>query len=333
VTEAPSVLVIQTAFLGDVVLTTPLFGALKELWPAGRVTALVIPATAPILEGLPAVDDVIVHDKRRGGWRDLWRVLREVRRRRFELVISPHRSARSALIAWASGARRIGYRESALRWVYTATVHRPWEAHETERVLALLAPLGAKAGDAQPRLALREEERAAARRLAGEGRYAVVSPSSAWPTKRWTPEGFAAVGDWLAARGYRVVITGGPGEREVAAAVAARMDAPALNVAGETTARELAALVAGAALLVANDSAPVHVASAFDTPTVAIFGATVPAQGFGPRARRAAVAEVAGLACRPCGAHGGRRCAEKHFKCMLTLTPAEVIRCCETVLV
>lgn len=331
--DGPRVLVIQTAYLGDVVLTTPLFRALKGLWPGAYLAALVIPGTAPILERLPALDEIIVHDKRAGGPGALRRVIKEVRAAKFDVVVSPHRSARSSLIAWSSEApRRVGYRENALSFLYTERVRRPLERHEAERILALAEAMGCENADPKPNLALGDDERERARQAAGTEPYVVISPSSAWPTKRWTAAGFAAVADYLAARGFGVVITGGPGEGDEAAAVADAMGAPAVNLAARTSPRELAALVAEAALLVSNDSAPVHVASAFDTPTVAIFGATVPAQGFAPLASRSAVAEVKELSCRPCGAHGGRKCPEKHFRCMLDLSPADVIRAVDAVL-
>ena len=330
---APRVLVIQTAFLGDVVLTTPLFRAVKEHWPEGKLAALVIPQTAPILAGLPTVDEVIAHDKRRGGAGEFRRIVRKVRGENFDVVISPHRSVRSGTIAWLSGAgRRVGYRESACPFYYSERVRRPRERHETGRILALAEVLGIEGTNPRPDVALSAAERGAARESAGSKPFAVISPSSVWPTKRWRAEGFAAVGDHLRGRGYDVVITGGDGDRAVCAAVRAAMRSPALDFSGRTTPRELAALVAEAAVLVANDSAPVHLASAFDTPTVAVFGATVPAQGFGPLASRSAVVEVEALACRPCGEHGGRRCPEKHFRCMMDLSPAEVIAALEAVM-
>jgi len=159
VTAAPRILVIQTAFLGDVVLTTPLFRALKEKWPASFVAALVIPETAPALEGLATVDAIICYDKRRRGLRALPEVLAAVRRARFNIVLSPHRSVRSALLARATGApARVGYRESAGRWLYTMTVRRPMGRHEAERILALAAPLGIIATAARPALAVAAEE-------------------------------------------------------------------------------------------------------------------------------------------------------------------------------
>lgn len=328
------VVVIQTAWLGDVILTTPLFRAVKRRWPETRVEAVVIPGTAPVLEGLTDVDGVIVHDKRRGGWRDFRRTARALRAGGFDLCLAPHRSARTAVLARTSGAAvRVGYRESALPFLYTARVRRPRAGHEVERILALGAPFGLELeGPVRPRLAVTEEERRRAAAVTGGRPYVVISPSSAWPTKRWRAEGFAAVADDLTARGLTVVLTGAPGEEPEAAAVAAASRRRAVNLAGRTTVRELAALVAGATAVVANDSAPVHLASAFNRPTVAIFGATVPAQGFGPLAARAAVAEVTGLACRPCGAHGGRKCPKKHFKCMNELSADAVLAAVAAVL-
>lgn len=327
-------LVIQTAWLGDVVLTTPLFAALKHAWPRARLSVIVTPASAPLLANSPDVDELIVHDKKKGGLRDLGRVMAAARNGGFDLVVSPHRSARSALLTWYSRApHRVGYFEAACARAYNIRVRRPRARHEVERILALAAAMGVKVDwNTRPRLVATAAERAAARELAGGKPYALVSPSSAWETKRWTPAGFAAAAGSLAARGLAVVLTGPPGDAAVGEAVAAAMTAPALNLFGRTDIRGLTALVAEAAVVLANDSAPIHIAAAFDIPTVAVFGATVPVQGFGPRASRAEVVEVSGLDCRPCGAHGTRSCPQKHFKCMLDLDAAAVITALERIL-
>jgi heptosyltransferase-2 len=261
---------------------------------------------------------------------------REVRARRFDLVLSPHRSLRSCWLARRSGApRRVGYRESAWPGAFTDLVRRPRDGHEIEKVLALLAPLGITPPDnPRPELAVGTAERERARELAGGKPYAVIAPAAAWETKRWLPEGFAAVADHLArARGLRVVLTGAPGDEAAGAAVArAAARAAVTDLVGRTSTREMMALTAEAAVVVANDSAPVHVAAAFDVPTVAVFGATVPTQGFGPRSTRSEVVEVTVLDCRPCGAHGGRKCPVKHFKCMHELEASAVTAAVDRVL-
>lgn len=327
------VLVIQTAYLGDLVLTTPLLKAVKARWPACRVAALVIPETAAALAHLDFVDEIIIHDKRHGGLREFFSTIKKAHGGRFDVVLSPHRSARSAALAFATRAAvRVGFRESAVPWAFTHRVRRPEDVHEAERILALGAVIGIIGASARPALAVTPAERARATALARTGRYAVVSPASVWPTKRWTAAGFARVCEWFADEGLGVVLTGAPGEEEITAAVAAEARAPVRDLGGKVDVRTLLALIAQAAVVVANDSAPVHIAAAFDVPTVAIFGATVPAQGFAPLATRRAVAEVAGLPCRPCGPHGGKRCPKKHFRCMNDLSAAAVIAKIETVM-
>lgn len=322
----PRILVIQTAWLGDVILTTPLFVALKSSWPDAYVAAVVTPSSAPLLEGLEEISEIIFHDKKSGGVKDLRRVCRTVAAGRFDITLSPHRSPRSALIALAGKSPvRVGYRESAIPWVFNRRVTRPVAAHETERILELTKKIGIIADCVKPKLVVTAAERARGASLTGKGKYAVIAPSSAWATKRWIPEGFAAVATWLKGKGFTVVLTGGPSDRGLCQVIAAEVKGEAIVAAGALNLRETAALVAGASLLISNDSSPVHMASAFDTPTVAIFGATVPEQGFGPLATRSAVAEVRGLDCRPCGAHGAKVCPRGHFDCMRKLQPESVI--------
>lgn len=321
------ILVIQTAFLGDVVLTTPLFRELKRLFPAAELDCLVAPRGADILEGLPELNRIIVHNKRRGSLKDVRRVLGVVRRNGYELVISPHRSPRSAIIAWWSGApKRVGYEENALPFLYTDLIRRPMETHEAARISALSQPVGGVKGNIKPHLALTDAELAAAKNLLGDRPTAAFAPGSAWPTKRWPAERFGELTARFAAEGYRAVLLGSPGDREVAEQAFDACGATAVNLAGRTTVREMAAVIACADILVANDSAPVHVAAAFDIPTVALFGPTVPEMGFRPLSERGLSLGAEGLECRPCGLHGGAECPEGHFACLLGMDVDSVWR-------
>lgn len=326
------ILVIQTAYLGDLVLSTALFRALREKFSEAYIAVLAIPTTAAILENLPELDRILVHDKKNGGLKELRRILKAVRRERFDTVISPHRSTRSALIALYSGAKtRIGYKENELSFFYNRRVERPMHLHEAERILALIDPLGRCEANPRPHLKVTAEEMAYARGLMGETPYALVAPGSAWKTKRWPPQSFATIVARLEERGYRVALIGGPGDRGTAEEVAANVSDTVANLTGKTTLREMAALIAGAALLVCNDSAPVHVASAFDTPTVAVFGPTTPEMGFAPLGKRSLAIGLPGLGCRPCGDHGGDVCPEGHFACMMQLRPETVLEAADMV--
>jgi heptosyltransferase-2 len=160
--------------------------------------------------------------------------------------------------------------------------------------------------------------------VAGEEPLAGLCPGSVWATKRWPTAGYAEVGRRLVGQGFRVVLLGGPGDVEVCSTVAAGIGAGVVDAAGRTALKALAAWMDRLAVVVTNDSAPLHVAAARGTPTVAIFGATTSALGFGPFHAASRLLEVE-LPCRPCGRHGGRRCPEGHFRCMTEVTPEQVL--------
>ena len=320
---ATSTLVVQTAFLGDVVLTMPLLTALAQAH--GPVDVITTPQAAPLLEDHPAVATVIRYDKRgadRGAraWLTLARRLRE---HGYQHAYLPHRSWRSAALAWAAGIpQRIGFADSPARWSYTSRVVRDMKLHETRRLLALAggAPeavdfdFGLEDGD----LDLAREW------LADHGisqPFIAVAPGSVWGTKRWP-----SYPDLAARLDLPVVVVGGPGEREAAAAIVSAAGGRAVSAAGDTTLRLSAAIISHARLLVTNDSAPLHLAGAVSTPVVAIFGPTVPAFGFGPLGPDDVIVEEPGLECRPCSPHGPMTCPLGHHRCMLDITVDTVER-------
>jgi lipopolysaccharide heptosyltransferase II len=316
-------LVIQTAFLGDVVLTTPLLAALAH--EGGPVDVVTTPAGAPLLEGHPAVRRVIRYDKRGAdaGLRGLRRLAAELRRAGYERAVLPHRSWRSAALALLAGVpRRIGFAGAPAAITYTARVPRATHGHEVERLLALA---GAGPAPAPPvALGLGPADRAAADRwLAGHGvepGFVALAPGSIWGTKRWPwyPELAAALD-------RTVVVLGSRDDAALASAIVAAAPGRAHSAAGELGLRASAALLERAAVLVTNDSAPLHLATAVGTPIVALFGPTVPAQGFGPRGAGDRALGVT-LSCRPCSAHGPQVCPLGHHRCMRDLPVEQVIR-------
>jgi len=323
--------VIQTAFLGDVVLTTPLLEALARRH--GPVDVVTTPAAAPLVETHPAVRRVIVYDKRRAdrGLSGLVRLAGTLRAGGYAIAYLPHRSLRTAALARLAGIpRRIGFHDG---WpsLYTGVRRRPAGGHEIDRLLALAderphhqtAPsLGVTAGD-----------HAAAERLLREARVAApfvaIAPGSIWGTKRWP--GYAALAERLAGRAA-VVAVGGPEDAALGGAIVAAArgaGGSAADACGRLGVREAAALIARAAVLITNDSAPLHLAAAMGTPIVAVFGPTVPDFGFGPRGPRDVVVERVGLDCRPCSAHGPRTCPLGHHRCMRDIQVEDVLRAIE----
>jgi heptosyltransferase-2 len=324
----PAVLVVQTSFLGDVVLTTPLLRALRERARPRRLAVLVRPEAAPLISGHPDVDDVLVDDKRGDdGWPGgLLRTARRVRHERFDVAVSPHRSLRTAIMLAAAGVpRRIGFRDAPGAPLYHERVVRDLGRHAVERILALAGPFGGAEGAPHLSVPVSAEARAKAAALLPDGPEPLVglAPGSAWPTKRWSVGGFAAVATALAADGARCVVLGGPDERALGEDVHRRSDGRTVMLAGRTDLATLVAIVDRLGVLIANDSAPMHIACARGVPVVAVFCATTPAQGFGPWGPRATVVE-ADLACRPCGRHGGRRCPRGTEDCMRLVEPVAV---------
>ena len=314
-------LVIQTAFLGDVVLTLPLLHRLAEAH--GPVDILTTPSARPLVAAHPAVREAIAYDKR-GRDRGLGGLLgigRALRARRYARVYLPHRSWRSATLALLAGApERIGFHDSPAAWSYTRRMRRG-PGHETVRLLRL-AGTGLSLPPV-PWLAIAPADTARAEawlEQRGVTRpFLVLAPGSAWGTKRWG--GFAA----LAERGsVPMVVVGGSEDALLGEAIAAAAPGRAHNAAGVLSLGEAAAVIGRARALVTNDSAPLHLATAVGTPVVAVFGPTVPEFGFGPLGPQARVVQHRGLDCRPCSSHGPPVCPLNHHRCMRDISVTAV---------
>jgi len=317
------VLVIQTAFLGDVVLTTGLLSYLAER--AGPVDVVTTPAAAPLLETHPAVRRTVGYDKRGAdrGVGGLVRLAGRLRREAYARAYLPHRSIRSATLARLAGVpERIGFTGSPGSWTYTRRIPRPEGGHEAERILALAEPEPGSVATVS--LGLTEEDRRrAAEWLVAKGLgpgFVAMAPGSIWGTKRWP--GYAGL---AAALDRPVVIVGGPEDRVLAESVAAAAPGRAHVAAGELPLRVTAALLEKARVLVTNDSAPLHLASAVGTRVVAVFGPTVPAFGFGPRGSTDRIVEHGTLPCRPCSSHGPPVCPLGHHRCMREISVERVL--------
>lgn len=323
------VLVIQTAFAGDLILALPLVQEAARLLPGARIDLLCIPATATLVEGHPDVHELIVYNKR--GRESMTALARRLRATGYSLVLCPHRSVRSALLAFATGTpRRVAFDRSAGRWLFTDTVPYRQDAHEVQRNLDLLACIDARVDrSARPILipSPRDVEDAArfVSDTVGDTPYVCLAPGSVWATKRWTIRGFAETAQALSTE-HAVILIGGPDDAAVCAAVeAAAGPGVCVNAAGVLRFPSTAALIARARLLVSNDSAPVHIAVAVGTPVVDIYGPTAPRFGFAPYGVPHEIVERTGLSCRPCAIHGGNRCPIGTFECMDLLGSDRVV--------
>ena len=326
-------LVVQTAFLGDVVLTTPLLREIRRAIPSARVTVVVTPGGRRLLAGLPYVDRTLVLHKRWNarGWLSWGGLAARLFRERYDIAIAAQRSTRTGQMLWLSGAGvRVGFRGAAGAWSYDHAVEWDASRHAVRRWLDLAGPIGGDpaAADPQPELsvdAAAEERVASLLRGAGiddQTELLCVAPGSMRPTKRWSEEGFARLIELSASKGRATALVGTPDERELCQRIALRSGADPLVLAGRTGIEDFVALIERADAVVANDSAAGHVASAVGTPVLSIFGPTSPDAGFAPPGRANRVVQLDGLECRPCDARGPRACPLEHFRCMREL-PAE----------
>lgn len=315
-------LIIQTSFIGDMVLTTPLLVRAAE---DGEVDVVGTPAATALLANHPASQAVFAYDKRgaQRGVGGFAKLAASLRRRRYDRVLLAQGSMRSAALAVAAGIpRRIGFDTSAGRPLYTERIAYVENQHHALRLLSLAgAP-----PDAPPRPSLfpGAPERAAVDQLLGTmpGPFIAFAPGSVWATKRWPT--YDALARTLARRGT-IVVVGSADDHELGAEIVNAAGGGAVNATGRLSLLASAELIRRCAVLVTNDSAPQHLASAMNTPTVTIFGPTVPEFGFGPLADRSATVGLDGLACRPCDRHGPVACPLRHWRCMREVTVEAVV--------
>jgi heptosyltransferase-2 len=320
-------LVIQTAFIGDAILTLPLVQALKNVEVETSVDVLVIPRTSGLFSNHPAVSEILVFDKnsRDRGLTGLQRVARLIAQHQYEAALVPHRSIRSALLPWLGRIpTRIGFDRSAGWFLLTQTVRYEQSLHEVDRNLSLLKPLGMNVdGKILPDLYPSEEDIQAVdaflmqSNLKDQSSLIGIAPGSVWNTKRWLKERYSELTRRLVEMGFGVILVGGEQDRQLCQEMRSGAASPRVAIAaGQLSLLQSAELIRRCKAFVSNDSAPLHLATAMRTPVVAIFGSTVPEFGFAPYGDKSFVLETKGLSCRPCSAHGRKRCPIKTFECM-----------------
>ncbi|HVX41522.1 MAG TPA: lipopolysaccharide heptosyltransferase II [Gemmatimonadaceae bacterium] len=324
-------LVVQTSFLGDTVLTTPLLAWLAR---SGPVDVLCTPAAGALLENHPAVRRVILYDKRGEdrGWRGMLQLAATLRQGEYASAYFAQGSVRSGMLGWlARIPDRVGFAGSAGRRFYTAKIAPIENMHHAARLLSLgtrdpLAPV--PPSELRPRLYPGEREKRTVDELLAANRATndqliALAPGSVWATKRWPYYAELAA---LLTGDARTVVIGSAADRELAEAIVRGAKGRAIDATGKLSLLASAELIRRASAIVTNDSSPLHLASAMNTPTVAIFGPTVPEFGFGPLAEHSVVLGHASLACRPCDRHGPKQCPLGHWRCMREITPEDVAR-------
>jgi len=338
--EIRAIAVFMLRHIGDTLLSTPAFRALRAAFPPARVLAVVNEGTQQMLEGNPDIDEILVFHRRRrdeggfGRWREEAALVRSLRSTHPDLAVNLTEGDRGAILSFLSGARfRVGVAPNrrgflGKEMLFTHLCPRPsLYRHAVMRDLDVVAAAGIPPADLRLRFYFTDRDREKAARMlreagiAPEQPFAVVQPTSRWTFKCWTEDGMAGVVSHLAGRGIVPVVTSGPAPGEVAQAerIRERAGGRAASLAGRLSLKELGAVIASARLFVGVDSAPMHISAAVGTPTVAIFGPTgafnwAPWEGidWGYTAERPAGTRFVGrhavvqkeTACIPCGQDG-----------------------------
>lgn len=326
------VAVVQTAFVGDVLLTLPLLAALRAELPQAQITLVTTPAGADAASGATVADHVVAFDKRgahRGsaGLRAAAQAAGTP-----DALLVPHKSLRTArLVRYLNAPFVITYKDAWSRWIADVAVPYPRPLHDADRHLqlmrALLPDVTWRKEQCLPLTLCSTSDRSAAREMVGDGApYVVLAPGTAWPTKQWPMRSMQELATGIVRDGLRCVIVG---DDRVRGSITGQ---GVVDVCGRTSLRLAAAVIGNAVAVVANDSAPLHLASLQDVPVVGIFGPTVTEFGFGPFGDHAAVAERTDLSCRPCSPHGTASCPLGTHACMRGLAPGSVRATLDTVL-
>ena len=317
-----NILIIHTAFIGDIVLSTALVSKVKEKYPDSDIYYLTTPLGKEILKNNPKIKEIIVYDKRGKdkGFVAFISFVRKIRKLKIDVCLTPHRYLRSSILSLLSGASiRVGYDIASLSFVYNKKIKYDKTKHEVEKLLSFV-------DDSPKRFELEmypsEKDKikidTILKNFSQNKKIILIAPGSKWFTKKWPEEYFRILIQNLVKRNdLLIVITGGKEEKEIEL----NLDSKVLDLRGEISLLELAELIKRAILVVSNDSAPIHITSAFpNTRIVGIFGPTVKEFGFFPWSENSKVFEINGLYCRPCAIHGGNSCPEKHFRCMREIT-------------
>ncbi|SDF68596.1 glycosyltransferase family 9 protein [Sporolituus thermophilus] len=334
------VVLIRLSSIGDVLHCTPVARALKKAYPDCHLTWVVGEGPADVLVANPYIDELYVWPRERwersfraGNFREarrLWRHLAEdLGCRPFDVALDVHGLFLSGLVARATGApRRIGLGGAReFNWLFM-TEQAPKSAddvHVIQQYLSILRPLGIRAADYNMTLGLTGEAVAFADRfLATHGVgpdevLVAINPVTTWPAKNWPPAGFAAVAAALAAD-CRILLTGGPRDKEITAYIAKQSGAACIDAAGGTTLLELAALLARCRVVLTGDTGPLHMAVALGVPTVSIFGPTDPRK-YGPLPPGHIILQGE-AGCAPCHK---KACRHQDVRCLRSVTPEAAI--------
>ncbi|MGD8307384.1 MAG: glycosyltransferase family 9 protein [Ignavibacteria bacterium] len=332
--EVERILIIQTAYLGDAVLTLPLIQKLKEINPNGIIDVLAISATEELFLSSPLVNDVIIIEKlnKHRGLLALCKFIKDLRRHNYNKIYCPHRSFRSALITLGLRVNEsYGFDKNALKFAFRYITEYEKHHHEVRRNLALIREdLAIQDWKILPKVYANDQQKRKVNELLSANElinsFISIAPGSIWNTKRYPKEYFMETIQLLVDRDENVVLIGGVDDKSLCEEINSQVNGIVINFAGELTVPETVYLLEKSKLLITNDSAPTHLGMCADIPVLTLYCSTVPNFGFYPYNDKSSVLSFEDLECKPCGIHGHKKCPIKTFDCGYKLLPEDVIK-------
>ena len=320
--------IIQTAFIGDVVLSTALIESLHVKFPLAQIDIVVRKGNENLFAQHPFIHEVIVWDKQKDKYANWLKVLKQLRARQYDAIINVQRYAATGLwVALSKASNKIGFDKNPFSFLFTHKVkHEAMQPglHEIQKNHALIQVLEEGIELCNPKLYPAASDFEAVKSLQSQP-YICIAPASVWFTKQFPVEQWVHFLNSLQFEG-KVYIIGGPGDLTIgdqiinATAANAKIKNNVENVAGKFHFLSSAALQKGAVLNYVNDSAPMHFASAVNAPVVAIYCSTIPDFGYGPLSEKSFIVQTQkNLSCKPCGIHGKKACPLGHFNCALSI--------------
>lgn len=313
-------LIIQTAFIGDVVLATSLVEKLYYHFPDAQIDFLVRKGNESLLQNHPYLNEVIIWDKQKQKLHNLWKTIRLVRRKKYDKVINVQRFAATGLItAFSRAQETIGFDKNPLSFLFSKRIQHVIQGkdtikHEIERNTDLIKHF-TDATVIKPRLypSTGDETRVMKYK---NGEYITISPASVWFTKQFPAEKWIEFINTLSPH-FTIYLLGAGGDIDLCDEIKRKSNhSSVINLSGQLSFLESAALMKSAIMNYVNDSAPMHFASAVNAPVTAVYCSTLPSFGFGPLSDRSRIVEIEEiLLCRPCGLHGRKACPLGHFNC------------------
>jgi len=325
------ILIIQTASLGDVVLATPLIEKLHYQFPHSHIDFLLKNGNEDLLRKHPKLRHLLIWDKSKNKYSHLFKLLKIIRKEKYDLVVDVHRFASSGLLTAFSGAKhRVGFNKNPFSLFFTKRIQHKIASgntlHETGRNLKLIESFTDNTFFA-PKLYPSKRDYAFVSQFKTSA-YITVSPASLWFTKQFPVEKWM---EFIRELDKKLIVyfLGSSMDKELCNIIINGSEHQNnLNLTGKLTLLQSAALMHDAQINYTNDSAPMHLASAVNGPIAAIFCSTVPAFGFGPLSERSFVIETKTLLpCRPCGLHGRNKCPENHFVCAYSINKKQLQEC------